>query len=395
MHLTKEEEKILDGEQGEVPARMLRLLSRLGDIYGADGMIPVGSVQVAGVSYKSIGDPGTEFLEDMAKKGAKVQVLTYLNPAGMDLENWKEYGFPSDFAENQLRIMNAFKEMGIVITATCTPYLAGNLPRFREHIAWSESSAVSFSNSVIGARTNREGGPSALAAAIIGRTPNYGLHLDENRVPTVLVDVSAEMDYMADFGALGYHVGKQVKNKIPYFKGLGSPNTDQLKALGAAMAASGAVALYHAEGITPEAHMQDTSGLDTISVGTEELKATYDTLNTGDMPDIVILGCPHASLREISTLANEVKGKSLKKPVWICTSRVMKEASDRMGFTEIIEDAGGHVVADTCMVVSPIEQMGYSTTAVNTGKGANYLPGFCKQSVVFNNVHELIRRVTE
>lgn len=395
MYLTQDEQKILDGEQGDVPARLMRLLVRLGDIYGADGMIPVGSVQVAGVSYKSIGDPGTEFLEDMASKGARVKVLTYLNPAGMDLENWKEIGFPEDFARNQIRIMDAFKAMGIVITATCTPYLAGNLPRFREHIAWSESSAVSFSNSVIGARTNREGGPSALAAAIIGKTPNYGLHLDANRKPDVVVDVSASLEYNADFGALGYFVGKQVKNKKPYFKGITNANTDQLKALGAAMAASGAVALYHAEDLTPEAHLQDISGLETIPVTDAEIKGTYDKLNTGESPDIVVLGCPHASLREISTLASEVEGKILTKPVWICTSRVMKEASDRMGFTETIRKAGGNVVADTCMVVSPIEQMGYKTTAVNTGKGANYLPGFCKQNVVYQNVHDLVRSVTE
>lgn len=390
MHLTKEEEKILDGENGEVAERMFRLLVRLGDIYGADKMIPVGSVQVAGVSYKSIGDPGTEFLEDMASKGAKVKVLTYLNPAGMDLENWDKLGFPKDFAKSQLRIMKAFKSMGIIVTSTCTPYLAGNLPRFREHIAWSESSAVSFSNSVIGARTNREGGPSALAAAICGRTPNYGLHLWEKRQPHVKIKVNADLDFNSDFGALGYYVGKQVKNKIPYFTGIKDANTDQLKALGAAMAASGAVALYHVEGLTPEADLVKKDRLETIMVGKKELDETYETLNSGKNPDIVILGCPHASLREISMLSGKLEGKRLKKPIWICTSRVMKEAADRMGFTEIIEKAGGNVVADTCMVVSPIEKMGYKTTGVNSGKAANYLPGFCKQEVVFANIDKLI-----
>jgi len=214
MYLTKDEEEFLNGEKGEVIERMFRLLVNLGDIYNANKMIPVGSVQVAGVSYKSIGDPGTEFLEDMANKGAKVKVLTFLNPAGMDLENWKELGFPKDFAKNQLRIMDAFKKMGIVVTSTCTPYLAGNLPRFREHIAWSESSAISFSNSVIGARTNREGGPSALAAAICGVTPNYGLHIWENRQPEIKIKVDAELSFSSDFGALGCYIGKQVKNKI-------------------------------------------------------------------------------------------------------------------------------------------------------------------------------------
>jgi len=390
MYLTKEEEKILDGEKGEVTERLFRLLVRLGDIYKADKMIPVGSVQVAGVSYKSIGDPGTEFLEDLASKKAKVQVLTYLNPAGMDLENWKEYGFPEQFAKNQLRIMNAFKSMGIVVTSTCTPYLAGNLPRFREHIAWSESSAVSFSNSVIGARTNREGGPSALAAAICGVTPNYGLHLWEKRQPTVKVKVDLELNYNSDFGALGWYVGKQVKNKIPYFTGIKDANTDQLKALGAAMAASGAVALYHVEELTPEADLIKKEGLESISVGPVEIKETYEKLNTGKEPDIVILGCPHASLREISALAKKVEGKKLRKPIWICTSRMVKEAAVRMGYEEIIKKAGGNIVADTCMVVSPIEEMGYKTTGVNSGKAANYLPGFCKQEVCFANIDDLV-----
>ncbi len=390
MYLTKEEEKILDGEGGEITQRLFRLLVRLGDIYGADKMIPVGSVQVAGVSYKSVGDPGTEFLEDLAAKDAKVKVLTFLNPAGMDLEDWDKIGFPKDFAKNQMRIMNAFKEMGIVITSTCTPYLAGNLPRFREHIAWSESSAVSFSNSVIGARTNREGGPSALAAAICGRTANYGLHLWEKRQPTIKINVSAKLDFYSDFGALGWYVGKQVKNKIPYFTGIKDANTDQLKSLGAAMAASGAVALYHIEGLTPEADLVKTKGIEEINVTQKDINESYEKLNSGKDPDIVILGCPHASLREIQQLAGFLKGKKLKKPVWVCTSRMMKEAADRMGYTKIINNAGGHIVADTCMVVSPIEKMGYKTTGVNSGKAANYLPGFCKQDVVFANIKNLV-----
>lgn len=384
---------MLEGEHGEVIERMFRLLVRLGDIYGADKMIPVGSVQVAGVSYKSVGDPGLEFLQDVASKGAKVKILTYLNPAGMDLENWQEMGFPEEFAIKQLEVMAAFKSMGIIITATCTPYLAGNLPRFREHLAWSESSAVSFANSVISARTNREGGPSALAAALCGVTPNYGLHLDKNRKPTVKINIQddVELKYASDFGALGYFVGKQVKNKIPYYTGIKNANTNHLKSLGAAMAASGAVALYYIENLTPEAHLMDAGGLETIEVTGSDLEEVYSTLNCGKEEDIAIFGCPHASLEEIATLAAEVEGKTLKKPVWICTSRMMKEAANRMGFTETIEKAGGSIVADTCMVVSPIEDMGYKITAVNSGKAANYLPGFCKQEVVFNNIKSLIK----
>ncbi|MCJ7719869.1 MAG: aconitase X catalytic domain-containing protein [Candidatus Hadarchaeum sp.] len=393
MQLTKEQERMLAGEHGEVVERNFRLLVRLGEIYGADRMIPVDSVQVAGVSYKSIGDPGLEFLEDLVNKGAKVRVPTTLNPPGMDLLDWRELGFPEDFAEKQLQIMDAFKKMGIAMTATCTPYLVGNMPRFGEHIAWSESSAVSFANSVLGARTNREGGPSALAAALCGVTPNYGLHSDEKRKPTLLVKVNAELNDNSDFGALGYHVGKIVKDGIPYFKGIKKAELEQLKALGAAMAASGAVALYHVEKITPEAHLMSPNGLEVIEVGEKELKEAYAKLNTGESPDIVILGCPHASLKEIAELAGKLEGKRLKKPVWICTARATKEVAGRMGLVEKIEGAGGKVVADTCTVVSPIERMGFKCTAVNSGKAANYLPGFCKQAVVFNNIDELLKKV--
>ena len=394
MHLTNLEERMLSGENGEVLERMFRLLVRLGEIYGADRMIPINSSQVAGVSYKSIGDPGVEFLEDYASKNAKVKVVTFLNPAGMDIEDWQKLNIPPSFAEKQLRIMNAFKKMGIVISATCTPYLAGNLPRFREHIAWSESSAISFSNSVIGARTNREGGPSALAAALCGVTPNYGLHLDENRKPQMLVEVNAKLEDSADFGALGYVVGKQVKNRIPYFRGIKDVDTDQLKALGAAMAASGAVALYHVEDMTPEAHLMETKGLEKLSVSDKDVKETFSKLTTGKEPDIVILGCPHSSLKEIMMVSRKLEGKKLKKPLWICTSRMVKEAANRMGFTQTIEAAGGKVVADTCMVVSPIEDMGYKTTAVNSGKAANYLPSFCKQSVIFGRLDSILEKVT-
>jgi predicted aconitase len=394
MHLTNLEERMLSGENGEVLERMFRLLVRLGEIYGADRMIPINSSQVAGVSYKSIGDPGVEFLEDYASKNAKVKVVTFLNPAGMDIEDWQKLNIPPSFAEKQLRIMNAFKKMGIVISATCTPYLAGNLPRFREHIAWSESSAISFSNSVIGARTNREGGPSALAAALCGVTPNYGLHLDENRKPQMLVEVNAKLEDSADFGALGYVVGKQVKNRIPYFRGIKDVDTDQLKALGAAMAASGAVALYHVEDMTPEAHLMETEGLEKLSVSDKDVNETFSKLTTGKEPDIVILGCPHSSLKEIMMVSRKLEGKKLKKPLWICTSRMVKEAANRMGFTQTIEAAGGKVVADTCMVVSPIEDMGYKTTAVNSGKAANYLPGFCKQNVIFGRLDSILEKVT-
>jgi len=256
MHLTKDEEKILEGEEGKGPAKAMELLVAIGKIYGADRLIPIESVQIAGVSYKTMGDAGLQFIQDFAKI-TKVKVKAMLNPAGMDLEE-KNYE-SDDFRKKQSELINAYRKLGIEVTCTCTPYLVGNRPGLGDHLAWSESSAVSFANSVLGARTNREGGPSALMAAIIGKTPNYGLHLKENRKPDIIYEVESEIPY----SLLGYLVGRETGEKIPYFKGL-KPSEDDLKTLGAAMAATGSVAMYHVEGITPEANDFSTQNLEKI-----------------------------------------------------------------------------------------------------------------------------------
>jgi predicted aconitase len=183
LQLTTEEEQMLAGEQGWATQKAMQILVALGSIYGAERMIPIASVQVAGVSYDNLGEAGLQFLAEMAKGGGKVRVPTTLNPAGMDMENWRLLGISAEFAAKQSQVIEVFTLMGITPTCTCTPYLAGNLPKYGEHLAWSESSAVCYANAVIGARTNREGGPSALAAALTGRTPEYGLHLDNKRIP--------------------------------------------------------------------------------------------------------------------------------------------------------------------------------------------------------------------
>jgi predicted aconitase len=161
------------------------------------------------------------------------------------------------------------------------------------------------------------------------------------------------------------------------------------------MAASGAVSMYHVQDKTPEAHMYKIDGLEKISFGDGELKDSYAKLNTGKDPDIVIVGCPHASLLEISTIANLLNGKKVKKSLWVCTSRMTKDLARRVGYVDIIEKAGGNVVADTCMVVAPIEEMGYQTTGVNSGKAGTYLPGFCKQKVVFASTENLLKQIIE
>ncbi len=377
MYLTKEEEKMLEGEYGPGVQKAMEIIVALGKIYGAERLVPVTSVQVAGVSYKNLGDAGIEFLEEWAKAGGKVRVPTTLNPAGMDLDDWQRVGFDPEFAEKQLKVISAFQKMGIMPTCTCTPYLAGNVPRFGDHIAWAESSAVSYANSVIGARTNREGGPSAIAAAITGRTAEFGYHLDENRKARFLIRVEAEMKDYSDFGALGYWTGSQIKNSVPLFTGIKEASNDELKQLGASAAASGAVALYHIEGITPEAKIGEVLVDDYEELVFEEKDKNIIKERVGwneTEIDLVVFGCPHASLEELRYIAQKIKGKKLKAELWITTSKAVKALAQRAGLEKIIEEAGGRIVSDACAVVAPVKGFGFKNIAVNSGKYAWYLP---------------------
>ena len=392
MFLTKKEQEMCDGEYGETIRKSMDILVALGDIYGASKLVDITSAQVSGVSYKTIGEAGLEYLQDLAKDGSgKATINASLNPPGTDLDNWKELGFPEYFAVKQNEIVDAYADLGIAKTCTCTPYLVGNVPRFRDHVSWSESSAVAYVNSVIGARTNREGGPAALAAAIVGKTPLYGFHLDENRKANLVVNVSAELKG-ADYGALGYIIGKVVGGGVPYFKLQNTPNNNNLKTLGAALASSGSVALYHVEDVTPEYGANNVEEIEDIMFITDkEIAETRQNLTTTDKEiDLVCLGCPHASLEEIKEVAQVVQGKTIKNKLWICTSVSVKATADRRGYTKIIEAAGGNIVCDTCMVVAPIEEMGFEVIGVNSAKAANYVPSMCGLDVVYDDVENLI-----
>ena len=395
MHLTVEERAMLAGEHGPALQKAMEIIVALGTIYGAAELVPVTSVQVAGVSYKNLGQAGLDFLREWAAQGARVRVPTTLNPAGMDLRAWRELGFPQDFARQQLAVVEAYRAMGISPTCSCTPYLVGNVPGFGEHVAWAESSAVSFANSVLGARTNREGGPSALAAALTGRTAAYGLHLDENRRARCLVDVRCPLRSGADFGALGYLVGKMVRNAVPYFRlsTLPSPPplTLPLKTLGAAMAASGAVALYHVEGVTPEAQRGEMLAPDAERVIIEDLSPAYAALNAPvEQIDLVSIGCPHASLAEIAQVADFVRGRRLRTQLWVTTARRTREQAAAEGWVQIIEAAGGRVVADTCTVVTPLQALGIRSLATNAAKTACYAPAHSGVQVRFGTLEQCL-----
>ena len=376
MNLTPKQKDILAGNAGKSAQKAMEILVTLGKIYGAEKLIPVTSVQISGVSYANLGDAGLDFLQSMADGGGKAQVLTTLNPAGMDIENWQALGIPPDFAEKQMRILDAFKRMGVITTATCTPYLAGNLPHFGEHIAWAESSAVCFANSVIGARTNREGGPSALAASLTGVTPEYGLHLTENRKPTILVQVEANITGTHRFGALGKAIGEKIQamdeKQVPYIRGIPTADTESLKSLCASIATYGGTALFHMEGITPEAGAFPIPQ-NSISISEEDIENAIASVSDVDPQDVdfVSLGCPHLSIKEIARIAQKLKGKNVQKEFWITTSRPVKQIADMMGYTQIIEKAGAKFATDTCCVVAPIKGR-FNAFATDSAKACYY-----------------------
>lgn len=403
MQLTREEEQMLAGKEGPAAQQAIEIVTALGKIYGAEDLVPVESVQVAGVSYKNLGEAGLHFLREWARQGARVRVPALLNPAGVDLENWRALELPEEFAVRQQEVIDAYSQMGVAATCSCTPYLIGNVPRMGDHLAWSESSAVAFANSVLGARTNREGGPSALAAAICGRTARYGFHIQETRRATHVIRVDCPVRTEVDFGVLGYLVGKCVGSGIPYFRADG-PAWDKkslsaalhLRALAAAMAASGAVALFHFEGITPEAELDGMIRSDAEDVTIKSLDEGYDRLSAPlRRIDFVSIGCPHASLDEICEIARYLTGRTVRSKLWVTTARETRRRAEAAGWVQRIESAGGLVVSDTCLVVAPVESLGVKAMATNSAKAAFYAPSHSGLQVRLGTMAECLEAAVQ
>jgi len=389
LELTIEEKKMLKGKQGKATRKAMEIVVALGEIYGAKRLIPVSSVQIAGVSYDNLGEAGLEYLNEMAEDG-QTRVLTTLNPAGMDMVEWKKHGISEDFAENQQRVVDAFEKMGVVTTCTCTPYLMGNLPHYGEHIAWAESSAVCFANSVIGAYTNREGGPSALAAALTGVTAEYGFHLDENRVAQVKYDVLADLMSTDEFGLLGQIIGNRTGKQIPYITGIGNATTDELKSFCASVATYGGIAIFHMEKVTPNR----TPIPEKTEIVTEEdlNKARAELDDKEANIDFISVGCPHASIKEIAKIVDMLKGKKVTegKTVWITTAKPTKDLAIKMGYYDQIEKAGAYLVADACCAVAPLKGR-FTGLMTDSAKACYYARGKNKFKTEIRTVEECIK----
>jgi len=386
MRLTVEEQRMLNGEHGEVVQKMMGLLVAMGEAFDATRMIPVNSVHVPAVSLSTLRRGGKKLIEDIADSGARVKSFTTVNPSSIDESQWQELDISETDVLEQSKVTEAIRSIGAVPCYTCTPYLIGNLPRLGQHIAWGDSSAVVFANSVLGARTNPEGGPSALASALTGRTPLYGLHLDEDRAGKVLVLVKAELKEVADYGALGYWIGDICKELVPVFVGIPPQvTTAELKMLSNGIACICSPALFHAVGITPEARSEEQAlggqkAVDILEFGEKELSETILRLSRATTKDVswVALGCPHCSISEVREIATLLDDKRVNSNVelWVFTSRPVKALSDRMGCTEVIERAKGRIVCETCPLIIPreaIKKKGFQSIATNSSALATYI----------------------
>ena len=386
--LTVEEESMLAGKCGYPVQKSMEILVQLGEIYGAQKMIKISSVHMPGASVVVAGEAGTKFVEKMAGQQGQFCVLTTLNPGAVNFDAWRETGYSEETYRLQRRLTTAYEAMGGIACHTCTPYFIGNCPRRGEHIAWGESSAIAFANSVLGAYTNREGGPSALAAALTGCVPEYGYHLEENRHGQLKINVRTALQGIADFGALGYWAGALAGSKVPVFTGIANPSTDELKMLGAALASSGAVALFHVVGATPEATTCDAAFggrtpeqvLDFDAQLLAEAKRSLNKVD-GQEVSVVCIGCPHTSIVEIGAIALGLKDKKVASHVelWVLTALPTRALAERCGYAKVIETAGARFVIDTCPILSPMAELAkkkkYSALVTNSAKLAHYAPG--------------------
>jgi len=336
--------------------------------------------------------------------GGMVAVPTSLNVMSMDRERWRQWGQASDFADRARRLGEAYLRMGAKPTFTCAPYQTVVAPTFGEQIAWSESNAVAFANSVIGARTNRYGDYLDICCALTGRVPAAGLHLDEPRLATAVVALDPLPPALTDrddfYPVLGYLIGSLVADEVPVVTGLeAKPTDDQLKALAAAAASSGSVALFHLAGITPEAPtvaeaLGGRAPSRTIAITMVDLRRTRAALTTarGDRVDVVAFGSPHASLAECRGLARMVSGRTAAEgvDVFITTSRAVRDLLAHSGELEVLEEFGARVTADTCIVVAPLVRPEAKVLMTNSGKYAHYGPGLLGVESVFGSTEECV-----
>lgn len=403
--LTDRDHAILAGENGVAAQMAMRILTTMAQVYGAPELLDITAAHIDGCLYH--GYSGLEFAERLVAGGGQVVVPTTLNVGAMDLLHPEYFRGTEQVGEWAVRTMKAYEAMGCQPIYTCAPYQTSYRPHFGEQIAWAESNAIVFANSVLGARTHRYGDFIDICAALTGRAPAIGLHLTENRRGQVLFRLESIPERLLNDGVfypvLGYYLGAHTASRIPVIEGLPATVTeDQLKALGAAAASSGAVALFHAIGVTPEAPTLDAAFQgqppdQIVTVTLDDLRATRDHLAT--VPDgavqVVALGSPHFSLAEFADLLPLVSLHPPRIEFIVCTNRLVYAGLQQRGWLTPLQDAGVQIVVDTCVVVTPLVKARQGVLMTNSGKFAHYTPGNIGFQVVYGSLEECVRSAAQ
>lgn len=402
LYLTIKDQEMLKGKYGPATKMAMSILVRMAEVSGAKELLDISGAHIDSTVY--IGDAGLEFAERLASLGAKVAVPTTLNVSGLDEHHWKEWAVPSLWAKQAHRQMVAYQSMGTIPTWTCAPYQTEMRPAFGQQIAWGESNAIVFANSVIGARTERYPDMFDVCCAITGRAPAIGLHLTENRAGKILLKlkgISKALQMSDDFyPVLGHYLGKITRERIAVIEGMDIiPDDDQLKALGAAAASSGAVALFHMAGVTPEAPtveaaFQNNSPEESIDVTMDMLRQSRKELTHADDArlDMVVLGSPHFSLAEFKRLAKLVAGRKKHEGVkfLVTSSRAMTQLAQQAGFLEPIQAFGAQITVDTCILTTPMLPKEIQFLMTNSAKFAYYAPGLLDKKIAFSSLSDCV-----
>lgn len=398
--LTAEERAIAGGARGEGAAMAMRIVAETARLMAADRLLPIESAHIDGALYH--GDSGTLFAEKLVAGGARVSVRATLNVGAIDLTGCSRNRLPPHEHAMASRMMHAYRELGCEQTWTCAPYQAGHRPRFGSHVAWGESNAVAFCNSVLGARTNRYGDFLDVACAIAGRAPDYGLHRNENRFASIVFDVSSlDPAFLASdlaWPVLGNLYGRLIGNAVGVVAGVQtSPGEDALKGFGAAAASSGAIGLFHIAGVTPEAadvntalnHIAPAEHIVVTTGMVIDSQRRLSTAERADRIDAVAIGSPHLSIDEFDRLQRLLGNRRLAVPIYACTGRhTLAQLGPRRSS---LEQSGVVVVADTCVVVTPIlPATPGAVLMTNSGKFAHYAPSNTGYSVLYASLADCV-----
>ncbi len=404
---TSNDRAMLEGEQGPGPAMAMSILVRMAEVYAVDALMDITAAHIDSSIYMGIAT--MEYAERLAHLGAKVVVPSTLNVSGIDEHGWSEWAVPPETAENARRQMKAYEAMGCIPTWTCAPYQTEHRPVFGQQIASGESNAICFFNSVIGARTERYPDLLDICAAITGRVPAAGLHLSENRRGTALIqltDIPFELqDDDSFYPVLGHLIGGIEPDGVPVIMGLDAEvSEDRHKAVCAGAASSGAVALYHMVGKTPEAPtlqdaMQGRSPERTIRISMDEVRESYRHLSTStsDTLDMVVLGSPHFSLDEFKRLSPLLQGKKRHPDVefLVTCSRTMRLIAGEMGLLDSLTAFGGKLTVDTCPLASPMLPERIKHLMTNSAKYAYYSPGLLNTAVSYARLEDCVESAVQ